>query len=134
MRPGISKTNHVPVHLKIHHFDKYEYCLALSYFTTYQNYHHFQVLKSRYGPDFQGLRFENHPKETKKLGNRWQLLYKFYESKIQRRLSKSDEKSKSELAKFEEQLKSEIFLSLEQFPGLLAEFSQNPPRNPQNPP
>ena len=88
----------------------------------------------KFGPDFKGLPFENHEKEAKKLSNRWNLLHTFYEKKIRRQRKKKDEKSKLEVAKNEEKLKNEIFLSPAEYPGLLGEFSSNPPRLPHNPP
>ena len=91
-------------------------------------------MKTKFGPNFQGLPFQNHPKESLKLKNRWLLLRKFYENHMQRRKSRKDEKSKQELALYEEKLRQQDFFSPAVFPGLLAEFSQNPPRNPQNPP
>ena len=91
-------------------------------------------MKTKFGPNFEGLPFDNHFLESKKLSNRWGLLQRFYVKNIQKKKSKKDEKSKAEVAQYEEKLKNEIFFCSKEFKGLLAKFSSNPPRNPENPP
>ena len=53
---------------------------------------------------------------------------------LQKRKKEKDEYNKLKVTKHEEKLRNEMFLSPKEYPGLLAEFSLNPPRNPQNPP
>ena len=87
-----------------------------------------QILKQKLGnPNFEGLPFKNHQEDAKKFYNWWKRLIDFYKKLILK------SKSKGSAERLKESLRPQKFFCPKIFPGLLAQFSPNPPRLPNNP-